>query len=97
MLILLLPFQGVTRGESACTIAPSLLFFGQGPSIQGIISVVIQVMGSEYLDALKKANLDALEAKIQEATGQQPLTPHNIATGGSLAISLLCHPRYTKG
>jgi len=58
---------GVTRGQSACSIATSATSFRPWLNTQGIIAATIQAMGFEYLAALKKANLDAIEAKIQEA------------------------------
>jgi len=58
---------GVTRVRSVCNIAPRTTSFCPGPDTQGIIEAAIQVMWSEDLAALKQADLDVVEAKIQEA------------------------------
>jgi len=57
----------VTGGKLARSIALPTTSFSPGPYTPGIIMVAIYVMGSEYLAALKKADPDAVEAKIQEA------------------------------
>jgi len=55
----------VTKARSVCTIPPPITSFCPGPGTQGIITTTIQVMGSEYLIALKKTDLDAVDAKIR--------------------------------
>ena len=55
---------GVAGAQSVCTLAPPTTSFFLGLGIQGIIGAAIKVMGYEYLIALKRAYLDAVEAKI---------------------------------
>ena len=55
---------GITGGHSTRSTTLPIASFCPRPGTQGIITTVIHVMDSEYLAALKKANLDAVEAKI---------------------------------
>jgi len=55
----------VTGAQSVFTITPFTISFCPGPSTEGIIVVMIQVMRYEYLATIKKADFDVVEAKIQ--------------------------------
>jgi len=55
---------GVTGGQSARSVALPATSFCPRAGTHGIIIAVIQVMRSEYLVALKKADLNVVEAKI---------------------------------
>ena len=55
---------GITGGQSTHSTTLPAASFCPGPGTQGIITAAIQVMSSEYLAALKKADLDAVAATI---------------------------------
>jgi len=54
--------------RSICTIARAATSFCLGLDPHGIVIAVIQVIGSECLAALNMADLDVMEAKIQETS-----------------------------
>jgi len=90
----------LTGGQSSRSIALPATSFFTGLGTQGIIKAAMQVMGSEYLDALKKADLDVVEAKIQEGSMiykgierlSRDLTPlrKKVEDYGSAVSSYLC-------
>jgi len=88
---------GVTRGKLAHFIALPITSFCLGSDTQGIITAAIQVMGSEYLAALKKVDLDAVEAKIQETPmmykGIERLYGDPTPRGKRWRHSLCCHTK----
>jgi len=65
VVILLLPFLGLLGGNQLALLLSPLLPFAYNPILRAF-TAVIQVMVSKYLAALKKADLNAVEAKIQE-------------------------------